>query len=167
MRSTVWLKQENAWLSSLRGEFTQTSLRSDELLTFASPGEGLPVFPKPTHGTRFSGLAPFVTVQDVISRIPEGLADHDPDSARERNEPPYPADQPLRACITCNGGGNYHPSGKRSFTLREYACLQGFPLEHKFGPRGVKKQIGNAVPPSFAKILFEEIKQTLLEADGF
>jgi len=108
-----------------------------------------------------------VTVQDVLSRIPYGFANHDPDSVRKRNEPPYRADQPLRACITCSGGGNYHPSGKRDLTLREYACLQGFPLEHKFGPARVKKQIGNAVPPSFAEILFEEIKKTLLKADGF
>lgn len=57
--------------------------------------------------------------------------------------------------------------GNRDFTLREYACLQGFPLEHKFGRIRVKKQIGNAVPPSIAKVLFEEIKKSLLKADGF
>ena len=136
-------------------------------LSLPSPGEGLPVFPKPTHGAPGSGLAPLVTVQDVISKIPRGFANHDPEIVRKRNAASYPADQPLRSCITTSGGGNYHPSGKRDLTLREYACLQGFPLEHKFGAARVKKQIGNAVPPSIAKVLFEEIKQTLLKADGF
>ncbi|KAI9880748.1 MAG: hypothetical protein M1830_000637 [Pleopsidium flavum] len=142
------------------------------LIIFAScPGECLPPFPEPTHGAvsnpfARSGLAPLVTVKDVISTIPRGFPNHDPEAARPRSEPPYPADEPLRSCITTSGGGNIHPSGKRDLTHREFACLQGFPLEHKFGPVRVKKQIGNAVPPSIAKVLFEEIKKALLKADG-
>ena len=68
--------------------------------------------------------------------------------------------------MTTGGGGMVHPGGKRSFTHREYACLQGFPLEHKFGQQGITKQIGNAVPPCVAEILFGEIKKALLKADG-
>jgi len=140
-------------------------------ILFQSPGESLPAFPKPTHGavsqsSAGRGLAPLVTVKDAISTIPRGFPNHDPETARPRNESPYPADEPLRCCITTSGGGNIHPSGKRDLTHREFACLQGFPLEHKFGPVRVKKQIGNAVPPSIARVLFEEIKKALLKADG-
>ena len=51
-------------------------------------------------------------------------------------------------------------------TLREYACVQGFPPVHVFRGTGVKRQIGNAVPPVCAKVLFESIKRELDEADG-
>jgi len=68
--------------------------------------------------------------------------------------------------MTTSGGQNYHPSGTRDFTLREYASLQGFPLNHVFRGTGVKKQIGNAVPPCVAKVLFESIKRDLDKADG-
>jgi DNA (cytosine-5)-methyltransferase 1 len=68
--------------------------------------------------------------------------------------------------ITTHGGQNYHPSGKRGLTNREFAALQGFPMEHTFSDKNVKKQIGNAVPPSVAKILFEAVRKALEEADG-
>jgi DNA (cytosine-5)-methyltransferase 1 len=68
--------------------------------------------------------------------------------------------------MTTHGGQNYHPSGKRDFTLREYAALQGFPPNHVFAGSYVKKQIGNAVPPCVAKVLFESIKQQLDTVDG-
>lgn len=35
-----------------------------------------------------------------------------------------------------------------------------------FRGTGVKKQIGNAVPPCVAKVLFESIKRDLDKADG-
>jgi DNA (cytosine-5)-methyltransferase 1 len=68
--------------------------------------------------------------------------------------------------MTCSGGQNYHPSGKRDLTLREYATLQGFPDCHVFKGSYVKKQIGNAVPPCVAKVLFESIKKDLDAVDG-
>ena len=74
----------------------------------------------------------------------------------------------MKTTITCSKGVSYHPSGTRGFTLREIACLQGFPLEHEF--RGskieIRKQIGNAVPPIVAKIFLEQIIWALKEADG-
>lgn len=51
-------------------------------------------------------------------------------------------------------------------TNREFATIQGFPMEHKFGSRNVKRQIGNAVPPVIAKLLFETCRRSLEEADG-
>ena len=68
--------------------------------------------------------------------------------------------------MTTSGGQNYHPDGKRDFTLREYATLQGFPPNHVFAGYGIKRQIGNAVPPCVAKVLFESIKTQLDEVDG-
>ena len=78
-----------------------------------------------------------------------------------------PADPPSFAkTITCSGGDNYHPSGERQFTHREFACLQTFPLDHRFCGVGVKKQIGNAVPPMLAKAIFREIIKELERTDG-
>jgi DNA (cytosine-5)-methyltransferase 1 len=78
--------------------------------------------------------------------------------------------------VTTNAGqGNYHPSGRRPFTIRELARLQTFPLHHSFdGARGItggkgtteaKRQIGNAVPPVLAKALFKSIVKSLKESD--
>lgn len=62
-----------------------------------------------------------------------------------------------------------HPSGRRHFTIREFACLQGFPLEQRFISAGVtvgRRQIGNAVPPIVAKVVLEGVKRALMKADG-
>lgn len=135
-----------------------------------SPGESLPEFPKPTHCKaadlyRFPHLSRFATVNDAIARIPTHASHHNPNQLPRRNERPYDANLPLRNTICC--AGNFaHPSGQRSFTLRELACLQGFPIEHQFGPTRTRKQIGNAVPPVVAKVFFETIRKALLKADG-
>lgn len=44
--------------------------------------------------------------------------------------------------------------------------MQGFPECHVFKGKAIKKQIGNAVPPCIAKVLFESIKRDLSTADG-
>ena len=124
-----------------------------------SPGETLPSFPKPTHTAENA-----VTVNEVIGTIPDGFPNHD--IKVDRDYPAWDGDKPLKYTITCSGGGNYHPSGKRDFTLREFACLQGFPLEHKFAGSAIKRQIGNAVPPIAAKVFFEEIIKHLKKVDG-
>lgn len=59
-----------------------------------------------------------------------------------------------------------HPSGDRDLTDREFASLQGFPLEQKFGGVGVKKQIGNAVPPVVARVILEGVRRALERVDG-
>lgn len=69
--------------------------------------------------------------------------------------------------ITTGGGGNnYHPSGKRGFTNREFACLQTFDTDYRFGGQEVRKQIGNAVPPLLAKALYREIIKSLKRTDS-
>lgn len=67
--------------------------------------------------------------------------------------------------ITGSGGGGthvYHWSQDRALTNRERARLQAFPDDFVFyGPKeSVRKQIGMAVPPLAAKILFEAILKT-------
>ncbi|GES62953.1 C-5 cytosine methyltransferase DmtA [Aspergillus terreus] len=137
------------------------------LVVIASgPGERLPPFPRPTHGTR-RGLQPFTTIGQVISRIPAGSPDHDVQGAESRGiqRAPYDPNRQAR-CITTGGGdGNYHPSGLRGYTNRELACLQTFPLDYRFGAREVRKQIGNAVPPALAEALYREIIRSLWETD--
>ena len=67
--------------------------------------------------------------------------------------------------ITGSGGGGthvYHWEECRALTNRERARLQGFPDDFNFeGPKEmVRKQIGMAVPPEGAKIIFEAILKT-------
>ena len=67
---------------------------------------------------------------------------------------------------TGGGGGNYHPSGKRGFTNREFACLQTFDTDYRFGKQEVRKQIGNAVPPVLAKSIYRELIKSLKRTDS-
>ncbi|KAI9844707.1 MAG: hypothetical protein M1837_005449 [Sclerophora amabilis] len=152
-------------------EFGCAQARKRMFLIASCPGEPLPAFPSPTHSSipeirQAGGLLPPTTVFDVISGIPKGHANHNPEAQLSRSNQPYDIHKPLPFCITTSGGGNYHPSGERDLTHREFACLQGFPLEHKFCAPGVRKQIGNAIPPVVGKLLFEAIKDSLLKTDG-
>lgn len=151
--------------SDLNFPFNSATLRI--LTSKHSPGEALPPFPKPTHSTHphETGLKPWTTINEAISKIPNGWANHDIHLARERDTSPQSGDQ-IATCVTTSGGGIIHPTGKRDYTHREFACLQSFPLAHKFGVSGVKKQIGNAVPPAVATVLLEGVKKALLKADG-
>ncbi|MEI8366350.1 MAG: DNA (cytosine-5-)-methyltransferase [Parachlamydiaceae bacterium] len=67
--------------------------------------------------------------------------------------------------ITGSGGGGthvYHWHEHRALTNRERARLQGFPdnFEFKGEKEQVRKQIGMAVPPEGAKIIFEAIMKS-------
>lgn len=68
--------------------------------------------------------------------------------------------------VTGSGGGGthiYHYSELRALTNRERARLQTFPDSYVFaGSReSVRRQIGMAVPPAGAKIIFEAILKTM------
>lgn len=68
--------------------------------------------------------------------------------------------------ITGSGGGGthvYHWSEHRALTNRERARLQTFPDSFVFEgtKENVRRQIGMAVPPAGAKVLFEAIVKTL------
>ncbi len=68
--------------------------------------------------------------------------------------------------ITGSGGGGthvYHWSDNRALTNRERARLQTFPDDFIFegSKESVRRQIGMAVPPLAAKIVFEAVVKTL------
>jgi DNA (cytosine-5)-methyltransferase 1 len=72
--------------------------------------------------------------------------------------------------ITGSGGGGthvYHWSEDRALTNRERARLQTFPDEFVFkgNKEAIRRQIGMAVPPEGAKIIFEAIVKTLENID--
>lgn len=69
--------------------------------------------------------------------------------------------------ITGSGGGGthvYHWEENRALTNRERARLQTFPDDYLFegNKESVRKQIGMAVPPQGAKIIFEAILKTFM-----
>ena len=144
-----------------------------------SPGEPLPNFPSQTHGSALDRiskpyLAPYRTINNAINQIP--VNDTILKDSRPCIEPAYDGDIPLPNTICCGQSNRghpsarmIHPSGDRTFTSRELACLSGFPLEHEFGSSGkteLRKQIGNAVPPVVAKPFLEQMLKSLRRADG-
>lgn len=153
-------------------EWGLPALRKRLIMIGAGPGERLPPFPEPSHsegGERGGGLKPYVTARRAINRIrPRRGVDplHNPRAMKRLNHPPWDADKILPRCITTSGGQNYHFSGTRELTLREFATLQGFPAYHAFEGPYIKKQIGNAFPPVVAEHLFRHVQNWLLEDDG-
>lgn len=68
--------------------------------------------------------------------------------------------------ITGSGGGGthvYHWSEPRALTNRERARLQAFPDEYNFSgsKESIRRQIGMAVPPLAARIIFEALLKTI------
>lgn len=135
----------------------------------ACPGEQLPPWPAATHSsTPTRGQKPFVTEAQALQGLNRrGISLHDVANALPRNEQPRDGNLPFRSTITCSQSG-YHFSGLRDHTLRETACLQGFPLWHQFegNKTEIRKQIGNAFPSSVVKVIYEHLRQWLEHKDG-
>lgn len=76
------------------------------------------------------------------------------------------ADKPAYTVTGSGGGGThvYHWSEPRALTNRERARLQTFPDAFVFdgGKEAVRKQIGMAVPPLAAKLIFQQILKVLV-----
>ena len=74
-------------------------------------------------------------------------------------------DQPAYTITGSGGGGThvYHWKEPRALTNRERARLQTFPDDFEFigSKESVRRQIGMAVPPLGAKIIFEALIKTL------
>ncbi|KAI0836524.1 S-adenosyl-L-methionine-dependent methyltransferase [Hypoxylon sp. FL0890] len=136
-------------------------------------GEELPPFPLATHSKEpvdGDGTKPYTTVRQVLRKIPPDAIRHDelhrPGKLKPVQKPSWDPDIPLGRTITCSGGvGNYHYGGKRDFTLREYAVLQGFPVNYQFQRPEQKKQIGNAFPPVVVKTLYKHLRRWLEQKD--
>src|SRR5690606_11717615 len=140
-----------------------------------SPGEALPPFPSPTHQDYFSksprlDLKPTVTLHQALSTITRDSTDNRPNHIWQPDEykQPYDRHRPFKNAIRA-GGGEYdvYPDGTRKFTVRELACIQGFPNEYQFlGTLTDKRRIiGNAVPPPLSAALMGWLREWMERVD--
>ena len=130
-------------------------------------------FPIPPHGTA-AGQPPWVTIKESINHFP------DPDTPNQvpnhvyseykvvyRNFTAHRKTDPDKPSPTIlargNGKGGVcaipHYNGVRRLSVRESAAVQTFPDDFVFcGSRTAGyRQIGNAVPPMFGRLLGEEL----------
>lgn len=141
------------------------------IMIAACPGEKLPTWPAPTHGPQGSGLKPFVTEAASFRHLRSSITTnlHDIRAAHRLTAAPSSGDTPFLGTITCSGPttGSNHYNGTREFTLRELACLHGFPVEHVFegNKTAVKKQIGNAFAPCVVKVFLGHLRRCLERCD--
>lgn len=121
--------------------------------------------PKPTRGRPGSNLPPYLTAREAIGNIPRFATLHDPRPAINNKEP-WDPDRPYHKTLTTNSDA-WHWGGRRKLTLRELAGIQGFPHTYKFTGTNtaIEKQIGNAVPPPWFKLVFEECIKVLRKVD--
>lgn len=175
----VTMRRNNPWFRALIAQFTtiEYSVRwkvlnfadfglpqkRKRLILFAScPGGILPQFPKPTHGPGTN--QPWTTIHDGIVGIQPSAKNHVPKFFDEAKTP-YNARSQLHNLIATSGTLDYHPDGKRKFTIREMACLMTFPMDFAFASdlsqTHMKRQIGNAVPPRVYKTLLLPVTAAL------
>lgn len=127
-----------------------------------------------------------VSLWDAIGNLPITLGEKSPDGFKDhdlQNVGKYQPGRksvrrkhhvvcdPLRPSPTVTSAHiceHVHPCGNRRLTVREIALLQGFPADFDFsGKLGSKmKQIGNAVPPLFAKEVAQLVREIYWKAFG-
>ena len=132
-------------------------------------------FPIPTHSKEGeNGLKRWVTIAEAIDHFPDPdlpneIMNHEYSkykvayrdyTAHRKTDPDKPSPTIL---ARGNGGGGVcaipHYNGKRRLTVRESASVQTFPEDFEFfGVLGsCYRQIGNAVPVLFARLLGQEL----------
>lgn len=138
----------------------------------AAPGEQLPPFPTPTHAAE-PGPHPGQNRQkQIVSAIKacrglvDGMRMHDPSGVKQMQRQPWDGNQPMNRTITTSGGQAYHWDGERDLTLAEFARLQGFPENYVFKAPCIKKQIGNAFPPTVVHAIMKQIVRSLETVDN-
>lgn len=117
-----------------------------------------------TVAERLTHIAPGQNIWDVNETIPEHLRLKPTGAAISSIYKVIDPDKPSYTVVGSGGGGThmYHWD-KRRTTDRERARLQSFPNDYEFigGPQSTRKQIGMAVPPLGAQIIFEALLKTL------
>lgn len=130
-------------------------------------------FPVPTHSKSGNPL-PWVSIREAIDHFPDPTEEHSvlnhicsSYKVEYRNFTGHRQTDPDKPCPTIlargNGKGGVcaipHYNGTRRLTIRESASVQTFPEDFEFiGTMGAcYRQIGNAVPVRFAKLLGEEL----------
>ncbi|KAI0535994.1 S-adenosyl-L-methionine-dependent methyltransferase [Xylaria digitata] len=156
-------------------EYGVPSIRRRLIWIASCPGEALPPFPMPTNAENNRDLPPPVTIRDVLASIEPGNRDplHDVQGMllKAKNSKKFPRgpydDRCQVGTITTSGSEWAHNSGERNFTLRELACLQGFPMNYTFlgSMTQISRQIGNAFPPVVVEILYRHLRKWLLDQD--
>lgn len=125
----------------------------------------------PNHQSTAHSVTTLEKIRKV--KIGEKLGDHQKSfgSAYRRLEPDRPS-----PTVTRSGYRDFvHPFEDRTLTVREMACLQGFPLDYEFvgtrldsysSKRNVSMtqfgQVGNAVPPPLAKAIAMAVRDQII-----
>jgi DNA (cytosine-5)-methyltransferase 1 len=115
------------------------------------------------NGRRRTSLPPSLQLE-CHKRLSDGY--HDVYGAMNWNEP---SPTITSGCTNASKGCFGHPRDPRPLTAREAARLQTFPLSYKFmgsGLESVASQIGNALPPRFAKIVATAVVKHLTRCDA-
>ncbi|KAI3395806.1 hypothetical protein diail_819 [Diaporthe ilicicola] len=156
------------WKATSFVDYGLPQMRKRLMMIGAGPGEIQPSWPAVSHSSEPTGnQQPFMTEAEAISGLrSETTTLHNPQSLRPLNRLARDGDEPVGTLSSSAGAAVIHFSGRRDFTLRELACLQGFPETHHFQGTGIKKQIGSAFPPSVAKVFFHHLRRCLEEHDG-
>ncbi|ELB1139679.1 TPA: DNA cytosine methyltransferase [Vibrio parahaemolyticus] len=137
-------------------------------------------YPRPTFASpkkaEKSGLNPWVSIGEALRDVPEPESEHNLANhiysqykVTNRNFTGHRMTDPSKPSPTILARGNgkggvcaiQHPNNHRRMSVRESAIVQGFPLDFEFlgSMTSCYRQVGNAVPPVFAK----EIARPLVE----
>lgn len=147
---------------------------------FKTSREGIMVPPIPENAPNHEMPRHTNKVKEMLSYIPAGENAWYPGIPEElqlkvkgvRISSIYKRLDPTRPAYTVTGSGGggthmYHWNEERALTNRERARLQTFPDNFVFqgSKEAVRKQVGMAVPPDGAKIVFNAILKTFAEMD--
>lgn len=134
-------------------------------------------FPLPSHSNKKNdNLKPWVTIESAISRFPNPSMSNEflnhiysAYKVEYRNFTGHRQTDPQKPSPTIlargNGKGGVcaipHYNGERRLTIRESAAIQTFPDDFEFfgAMNSCYRQIGNAVPVKFAKLIGDELKR--------
>lgn len=131
-------------------------------------------FPKMTHSKDGKELPQWISIKEAIGHFPNPDEENDiinhvysAYKVKYRNFTGHRQTDPDKPCPTIlargNGKGGVcaipHYNGQRRLSIRESASIQTFPEDFHFvgSMNACYRQIGNAVPVKFAKLLGEEL----------